>query len=152
VTTVRLGEPGDIAGLLEVEEEFRRTGTAAWSLMDEASFVRKIDRGEILIASGDRIVGYLMWTTLWRIPWIEFVRVLESRRKEGIGRRLAAALEERLRDDGGYMLLSSSSGTDDAAIAWHRAVGFADGGRIEWRMWPGAPPEVLHYKELRGRQ
>jgi len=80
VRSVRLGRSEDIPGLLEVEEEFRRAGTGAWFLMDEAWFARKISHEELFVADDDGIVGYLMWTTLWRLPWIEFVRVLEARR------------------------------------------------------------------------
>jgi len=61
---------------------------------------------------------------------------------------LVRALEDRLRAADGWMLLSSSASTDKDAIKWHRAIGFKDGGRIEWGMWKSAPPEVLHYREL----
>jgi len=148
MTEVRPAVTADIVGLLAVEDEFRLAGTPEWFLMDDAWFQRKIDRDELLIAEDDGIVGYLMWTSLWRLPWIEFARVLADRRREGVGRALVRELEDRLRADGGWMLLSSSTGTDEDAIAWHRAIGFKDGGRIEWKMWRGAPPEVLHYKEL----
>src|SRR5205085_399411 len=67
---------------------------------------------------------------------------------KGVGRALVSGLEDRLRAADGWMLVSWSSGNDKDAIAWHRAIGFEDGGRIEWKMWRGAPPEVLHYKEL----
>ncbi len=148
MTTVRPAVAADIPGLLAIEDEFRRTGTPDWFLMDEAAFERKIERDELLLADDAGIVAYLMWTSIWRLPWIEFVRVLIDHRRQGVGRALVAGLEDRLRAAGGWALLSSSSGNDKDAIAWHRAIGFADGGRIEWKMWRGAPPEVLHYKEL----
>ena len=148
MTDVRAAVTADIRGLLAVEDEFRSAGTPDWFLFDEAWFERKLDRDELLVADADGIVGYIMWTTIWRMPWIEFVRVLTGNRRQGVGRALVSGLEDRLRAAGGWMLVSSSSGTDKDAIAWHRAIGFADGGRIEWRMWRDAPPEVLHYKEL----
>ena len=148
MTTVRPAEKADIAGLLVVEDEFRNAGTPDYFLFDDAWFEKKLERDELLVADDDGIVGYIMWTKIWRMPWIEFVRVLTDERRKGVGRALVADLEDRLRAAGGWMLVSSSSGNDKDAIAWHRAIGFADGGRIEWKMWPGAPPEVLHYKEL----
>ena len=149
MTVVRPAVPGDVPGLLAVEDEFRGAGTPEYFLFDDAWFERKLERQELLVADDDQIIGYLMWTTIWRMPWIEFVRVLKGRRREGAGRSLVAALEDRLRAAGGWLLVSSSSGTDTDAIAWHRAIGFADGGRIEWRMFGGrAPQEVLHYKNL----
>jgi GNAT superfamily N-acetyltransferase len=148
VTSVRPAEEGDVAGLLAIEDEFSRTGTAAWAVMDEAFFRRKMAHEELLVAEDGGMVAWLCWTTVWRLPWIEFVRVLAARRREGIGTQLVRALEENLRAAGGWMLLSSSSGTDTDAIGWHRAIGFADGGRITWAMWPGIPREVLHYKQL----
>ena len=99
-------------------------------------------------AHSRRIAAGLTWTSIWRLPWIEFVRVLAARRREGVGRSLARALEDRLRAADGWMLLSSSASTDKDAIKWHRAIGFKDGGRIEWGMWKSAPHEVLHYREL----
>jgi len=148
MTAVRPAVAADVAGLLAIEDEFRTAGTPEWFLMDDAWFERKMEREELLVADDDGIVGYLMWTTLWRLPWIEFARVLIDHRRTGVGRALVRDLEDRLRAAGGWMLLSSSTGTDKDAIAWHRAIGFKDGGRIEWRMWRGAPAEVLHYKEL----
>ena len=149
MASVRPAREGDVAGLLAVEDEFSRTGTASWQIMDDAFFRRKIEREELFVGlDGDEVVGWLCWTTLWRLPWIEFVRVLEPHRRQGIGRQLVGALEDRLRAAGGWMLVSSSSGNEREAIEWHRAIGFEDGGRITWGMWPGAPPEVLHYKKL----
>jgi ribosomal protein S18 acetylase RimI-like enzyme len=148
MTDVRPAAAADVPGLLAIEDEFRRAGTPDYFLMDDAAFERKIKRDELLLADDDGVVAYLMWTSIWRLPWIEFVRVLKDRRRRGVGRALVAGLEDRLRAAGGWALLSSSSGNDKDAIAWHRAIGFADGGRIEWKMWRGAPPEVLHYKEL----
>lgn len=149
MTAVRPAVAGDIPGLLAIEDEFRASGTPNWFLMDDAWFGRKIDREELLVAEDDGIVGYLMWTKIWKMPWIEFVRVLMDRRRQGVGRSLVRDLEDRLRAAGGWLLVSSSSGTDTDAIAWHRAIGFKDGGRIQWKMFGGrAPAEVLHFKEL----
>ena len=69
----------DIVGLLAVEDEFRVAGTPEWFLMGDAWFQRKIDRDELLIADDDGIVGYLMWTSLWRLPWIEARSCISSR-------------------------------------------------------------------------
>ena len=148
MTHVRLAVAADIPGLLAIEDEFRTAGTPDWFLFDNAWFERKLERDELLVAEDEAIVGYLMWTKIWRMPWIEFVRVLIDNRRQGVGRALVTGLEDRLRAADAWMLISSSSGNDIDAIAWHRAIGFEDGGRIEWKMWRGAPPEVLHYKEL----
>ena len=148
MTTVRPAAVSDMIGLLSIEDEFRQTGTPEWFLFQDDWFERKILREELLVADDDEIIGYLTWTSIWRLPWIEFVRVLAARRREGVGRSLVGALEDRLRAADGWMLLSSSASTDKDAIKWHRAIGFKDGGRIEWGMWKGAPPEVLHYVEL----
>jgi ribosomal protein S18 acetylase RimI-like enzyme len=148
MTDVRPAVTADIPGLLAVEDEFRTAGTSEYFLFDDSWFESKLDRDELLVAAANGIVGYIMWTKIWRVPWIEFVRVLIDHRRQGVGRALVAGLEDRLRAAGGWMLVSSSSGNDKDAIAWHRAIGFADGGRIDWKMWRGAPPEVLHYKEL----
>jgi len=148
MTDVRPAVSADIPGLLAVEDEFRSGGTPEWFLFDDAWFGRKLERDELLVADDHGIVGYLMWTRIWRMPWIEFVRVITGNRRQGVGRALVSGLEDRLRAAGGWLLVSSSTGTDEDAIAWHRAIGFKDGGRIDWRIWGKVPPEVLHYKEL----
>jgi ribosomal protein S18 acetylase RimI-like enzyme len=146
VTNVRPGRLEDMEGLLAIEEESRRSGTSPWFVLDEDFFSRKMAQGELLV--DEDVTGYLAWTRIWRLPWVEFVRVREATRRKGIGKALMRGLEDQLRAAGGYMVMSSSASTDGDAIAWHRAIGFVDGGRIEWRAWRGAPPEVLHYKEL----
>ncbi len=149
MTHVRPAVAADIPGLLAIEDEFRTAGTPDWFLFDDAWFESKMKRDELLVADDDGIVGYMMWTRIWRMPWVEFVRVLQGRRRKGVGRALMDGLEDSLRAAGGWLLVSSSSGTDTDAIAWHRAIGFKDGGRIQWKMFGGrAPAEVLHFKEL----
>jgi GNAT superfamily N-acetyltransferase len=149
VITVRPASEADIAGLLAVEDEFASGGMASWQIMDEAFFKRKIAREELLVGLDDEtVVAWLCWTTLWRLPWIEFVRVMVAHRRQGFGRKLVQFLEDKMREANAWMLLSSSSGAEKDAIAWHRAIGFEDGGRIDWAMFPGAPPEVLHFRRL----
>jgi ribosomal protein S18 acetylase RimI-like enzyme len=150
MTAVRPAVTADIAGLLAIEDGFRTAGTPEYFLFDDGWFENKLKRDELLVAEDDGIVGYLMWTRIWRMPWIEFVRVSAGERRKGVGRALVGGLEDRLRAAGGWLLVSSSTGTDTDAIAWHRAIGFKDGGRIDWRIWGKVPPEVLHYKGLQG--
>src|SRR5689334_1717558 len=102
MTMVRPAVPGDVAGLLAIEDEFRGAGTPEYFLMDDAWFGTKIEREELLVADDDSIIGYIMWTRIWRLPWIEFVRVLIDRRREGVGRSLVTSLEDRLRAAGGW--------------------------------------------------
>src|SRR5438270_10028417 len=150
MTAVRPAVAADIPGLLAIDDEFRTTGTPDWFLFDDAWFERKLERDELLVAEDEGIVGYLMWTKIWRMPWVEFVRVLVEHRRQGVGRALVNDLEDRLRAAGGWMLVSSSSGNDKGGIAWHRGLGFEDGGRIQWKMWRGSPTQVQAFMRRGG--
>lgn len=146
---VRVPTASDVGALLDVEEEFRRAGVSPWALMGAAWFERKIAHDQILVADAeDGFAGYVAWTVLWTLPWIEFIRLHERARRRGIGRALVRALEERLRAGGYRTLLSSTTGGEADPLAWHRAVGFEDAGSVEWKLWPGAPDEVLLARQL----
>lgn len=51
-------------------------------------------------------------------------------RGRGLGRALITALEDRARAAGGHVLVGAVSGENDRGLAFHRAVGFTEAGRI----------------------
>lgn len=145
--SIRPAAPADINGLLAIEETFRAEGTSPWQVLDRYTFERKTAHGEVLVAAiDDAVIGYLTWTYLWSYPWIEYVRVLQAHRRRGVGRALEETLEQRLRADGFSHLYSSRTGDEEGSVAFHRALGFRQCGRIRW-IWP-TPDEIVMIKGL----
>ena len=92
----------------------------------------KIVNDEILIAELDgQPIGYLRLEYLWsNIPYIGAIWVIEAYRKEGIGQKILAYLEDYLRSRGHDTLFSSSQADEPEPQAWHRSVGFVESGII----------------------
>ena len=51
-------------------------------------------------------------------------------RGQGVGRALMARLEDHARTQGIHVLIAGVSGENEAAIAFHRAIGFTEAARL----------------------
>ena len=98
----------------------------------------KVAAGEVLVAESDSgRAGLLRLDHLWSaVPFVALVRVLPEARRRGAGRALVEAARARAREQGAPLLLSSATGGEPDALAWHRAVGFE-----EWGILPGLNPD-----------
>jgi GNAT superfamily N-acetyltransferase len=115
-------------------------GDLVWCLatdghLDEADLLRKIRAGEVLVAhTDDVLVGLLRFDLMWSaVPFIAQLRVEEKYRRQGVGRALLRAVEERARERGSVAVLSSIAlGSDrTAALGWHTAMGFEGFGVVD---------------------
>jgi GNAT superfamily N-acetyltransferase len=102
------------------------------SYVTEQVIRHKIVNDEIIIAELDgQPIGYLRLEYLWsNIPYIGNIFVVELYRKEGVGRKILAFLEDYLRSRGHDALYSSSQADEVEPQAWHRSVGFVESGII----------------------
>lgn len=93
---------------------------------------QKIDVREYIVAmDGERLIGYLRFSYFWAfIPYIDIIFVEASYRRQGIGKRMLAQLEQRTRDEGQPIIMSSSQADESPSQAWHRHVGFRDAGAL----------------------
>jgi GNAT superfamily N-acetyltransferase len=91
---------------------------------------RKVEDGDVFVAElGDECVGYLRLEYLWaKLPYIELIRVLESRRRAGVGQTLLAFVETVMSEKGHTVLYSSSQADEPEPQAWHRRMGFEECG------------------------
>lgn len=118
--------------------------------LPQSTVLRKIESGEVLVAELDgRSVGYLRIEYLWsKLPYIALIRVMPEYRRMGVGMALLRLLEEKLRDAGHDLLLSSSEAGEPEPQAWHRHMGFEDCGRLEG-INAGGVDEVFFRKALK---
>ena len=87
---------------------------------------------DVVIAewNGER-VGYVRLEYLWSIvPYIALIQVLPEYRRQGVGKALIRFIEIFLRDAGHETLYSSSQVDEPESQAWHRHIGFEEGGFI----------------------
>ncbi len=146
MVTVAFVELADYPACAAIDASFRAAGVADEDLLAEPRFREKMAHREVLVARvGGRIVGYLSFTYIWADAWIEYIRVLEEHRRQGVGRALLVQLEVMLRARGGKHLYSSSSADESPPQAWHRRMGFRDAGRLACRP-DDAGGEVLFCK------
>jgi len=118
--------------------------------LDESRLRPKLAAGEIVVAEieGER-VGLLRLDHLWSaVPFVALVRVVESARRQGVGRALVAFTADRARVRGADVLLSSATADEAAPQAWHLAVGFQECGFIAG-LNPGGVGEVVFRCRLR---
>ena len=125
-----------------------------WCVVEDGQVTEQIIRhkivnDEIVIAELDgQPIGYIRIEYLWsNIPYIGLIFVIDVYRKEGVGRKLLAYLEDYLRGRGHDALYSSSQADEPEPQAWHRSVGFVESGILSG-INEGGIGEVFFRKSL----
>ena len=108
---------------------------------------RVLSQGRVLLLrQGGERAGWLRWGLFWdNTPFMNMLYVLEEYRGQGCGRRLAACWEERMREDG-FDLVMTSTRSDEEAQHFYRGLGYTDCGAL---LLPGEPLELIFRKEIR---
>ena len=109
----------------------------------------KVGDGDVYVAfRGGEPVGYLRLEWLWsKLPYIEFILVLEPHRRAGIGQALLAHVEAEAASQGHTALYSSSQADEPEPQAWHRRSGFEECGLLAG-LNEGGIGEVFFRKSL----
>jgi ribosomal protein S18 acetylase RimI-like enzyme len=107
---------------------------------------QKIERREIIVGwSDDRRSGWLRYGYFWdEVPFMNMLYVHEGLRGQGIGTRLVASWEERMRDSGHGRVMTSTL-SNETAQHFYRKLGYEDCGCL---LLPGEPTEIVFTKEL----
>lgn len=93
-----------------------------------------IAEGRTLLACyEDQIMGYLRYGFLWKgeLPLIQMIRVVPEGQRRGVGRALILTLEQHLKQQQIFRLLSSSEETNRRSLLFHRALDFQECGKLD---------------------
>ena len=134
---IRIGPAGEN----DIEWLFRYDPHIPKRLMRE-----KVARGEVVVARrAGTAVGLLRYSLFcdW-VPFIIFLFVPQRERGRGVGSRLVAFFERRMRRQRRRIAMVSSGARRQAQHFW-RTLGYRDAGCLAI---PGEPFELLFTKEL----
>lgn len=102
---------------------------------DVAAMIAERGPGFIVAELGGEVAGFATFGTFRNGPGYrhsaELTIILSERaRGKGVGRALMAGLEEAARGAGIHVLVSGVSAENAGAVAFHRACGFVETGRM----------------------
>jgi L-amino acid N-acyltransferase len=91
------------------------------------------ERRTLVARSEDQTVGYLRYGFLWdgELPLIQMIRVVPEGQRRGVGRALISTLEQHLKQQRLFRLLSSIEETNRRSLLFHQALGFRECGRLD---------------------
>ncbi len=81
-------------------------------------------------APDEQIVGFILGTSYekegspWKYGYISWLGVVPEARRKGLGQRLYAAVERRMREEGIRMILLDTEAANNPAMAFFRSLGF----------------------------
>lgn len=98
----------------------------------EAAIPKKlaVDREILLAEDRERVIGTVMVGYDGHRGWLYAVAVHPGARRTGLGRRLVAQAEDRLRARGCVKLNLQVRAGNDAAVAFYQALGYAIEPRV----------------------
>ena len=136
LTNIRTADPGDLPALA------RRDRHIAPRELEHS-----VRLGRVYVAEEwGNLAGWLRWNLFWdNTPFMNLLFVLDCLRGRGLGRALTEHWEERMREDG-FDLVMTSTRSDEEAQHFYRGLGYTDCGAL---LLPGEPLELIFRKEIR---
>jgi L-amino acid N-acyltransferase YncA len=115
----------DLAAIVDDQLEF--WGERDLSHLHHSLLVHEFgDTAFVIRDQAARVIAYLFgFPTPARVGYIHLVSVREGHRRGGLGRRLYAEFETRLRDSGAVALKAFTQPSNARSIAFHSSLGFA---------------------------
>lgn len=110
---------------------------------------RCLDNNEYVLALDEAgRSGFLRFSLFWgTIPYMDLIRVSESRRRKGIGTALFDFWEREMRNRGAKVLLTSAMVSELSPQRWHRRNGFRECGQLTFGRHQSTP-ELFFIRDL----
>ena len=141
---IRLARATDAAAIAELANGVIRDTTITFTTRErtEEDVANRIASGQPhwVAVSGDRVGGFASFAAFRAGPGyahtVEHSILLSPEaRGQGVGRSLMKALQLGATQSRAHSLIAAISGENDAAVAFHTALGFAHVGRIPEAGW-----------------
>ncbi|RRJ88626.1 GNAT family N-acetyltransferase [Gulosibacter macacae] len=141
----------DLDGLLRLWEEYRANGTEPVYALSEVLASTRKDVAVAAVA-GDEVVGVTVARAAHDQGWVVFFAVAEAWQRQGIGRAMLAAVEQRLAPLG-IQRLSILVPDEQTQVGALTKAGFADKRHLRFfeRDVPIRQEEIMLLRELGGR-
>lgn len=103
-----------------------------------------VARKRVYIAEQNGVpVGWLRWNLFWdNIPFMNMLYIVDSYRKQGIGRALVTFWEQEMQEQE-YNFVMTSSQSDEQGQHFYRKLGYTDSGSLLFR---NEPLEIIFVK------
>ncbi|MGX9356707.1 N-acetyltransferase family protein [Roseobacteraceae bacterium S113] len=142
---VRAAHPDDAAAIADLVNHVIRETTVTFTTLDKSAddmsaAIQNADGAYFVAERHGTVVGYATYFPFRAGPGYartqeHSIVLARDAWGQGAGRALMAELEAHARAAGVHVLMAGVSAENDAGIAFHRALGFAETGRL---------PEVGH--------
>jgi GNAT superfamily N-acetyltransferase len=115
----------DLVAIVDDQREF--WGERELSQLHHGLLVHEFgDTAFVIRDQAARVIAYLFgFPTPARVGYVHLVSVREGHRRTGLGRRLYAEFETRLRDGGAVALKATTRPSNARSIAFHSSLGFS---------------------------
>jgi phosphinothricin acetyltransferase len=137
---IRRAEAGDVSAILDIWNPLIRDTSVTFTTLEKTAQGLADDlatRGDAFLVAeaAGQILGFATYGAFRAGPGYahtaEHSVILEGdARGQGVGRALMARLEDHARTQGIHVLIAGVSGENEAAIAFHRAIGFTEAARL----------------------
>ena len=94
----------------------------------------------IVAADGDQLLGFCTYSQFrggagYARSMEHTIHAAPDARGRGVGRAMLTAVQDHARQRGHRILIGGITGSNDGSIAFHRAMGYAEWGRIPAAGW-----------------
>ena len=137
---IRRAEAGDVSAILDIWNPLIRDTSVTFTTLEKTAQGLADDiaaRGDAFLVAeaAGQILGFATYGAFRSGPGYAHtaehsVILAGDARGQGVGRALMARLEDHARTQGIHVLIAGVSGENEAAIAFHRAIGFTEAARL----------------------
>lgn len=114
--------------------------------ISSSNLEKKIKDGEILVfIENEKIIGWLRYNYFWdEHPFMNMLYIVDGYRGIGIGKKLVSYWEEKMREKGHQLVMTSTLSKEEAQH-FYRKMGYRDIGGF---ILPNEPLELILIKDI----